>query len=102
MSGKGSALRGVRCNGRDAPHPRKLPCPTFLTVAAVEAPRALACVGVSVCVTGPSVEAGVGVTRRRQCCGTEGGHPDVLAELMPGLHPHAGSEAPLEPLLSHF
>lgn len=53
--------------------------PTFLAVAAVEAPRALARVGVFVRVTGTSIEAGVGVTRRRQRCGAEDGHPDVLA-----------------------
>lgn len=46
--------------------------PTFLAVPAVEPPGALAGVGVVVGVTRASVEAGVRVAGRRQCCGGRG------------------------------
>lgn len=54
-----------RCRGSwgggpaSPPPPRVPPRPTFLAVPAVEAPRALARVGVIVGITGASVEAGV-------------------------------------------
>lgn len=46
--------------------------PTFLAVPAVEPAGTLARVGVVVGITGASVEAGVGVAGRRQCCGGRG------------------------------
>ena len=91
-----SAVAGGR---RPAPQAAE---PTFLAVAAVEAPRALARVGVSVHVTGASVEAGVRVTRRRQRCGAEDGHPDVLATTDARLESSCWLGGPLESLVSHF